>query len=212
MVQNQPPAPAWLAKSQEQSAHGNEGWNTGRPATVDKPAQIRAFNERNSNHLWQEFKKSFELERHGWWVGQRSLLGRKPCQRQQIGGNVHSKQHNSTLETSKYQAIRKHHYSKWHLVAAAAGEDSRQQQRKHQTKGDLLVQEVLTRVGGKIQDRLGVLRKNGNNKMTSGNLHPRTTKGASDRKIEQVITLSKTVKKVSSTMIVKCNQRWGQRS
>ena len=100
----------------------------------------------------------------------------------------------------------------WHLVAAAAGEDSRQQQRKHQTKGDLLVQEVLTRVGRRIQDQLGVLRRNGNNKMTSGNLHPRTTKGASDRKIEQVITLSKTVKKVSSTMIVKCNQRWGQRS
>ena len=91
--------------------------------------------------------------------------------------------------------------------------DSRQQQRKHQTKGDLLVQEVLTRVGGRIlQEWLCVLCRDGNNKMTSGNLHPRTTKGASDRKIEQVITLSKTVKKVSSTMIVKCNQRWGQRS
>jgi len=212
VVQNQPPAPAWLAKSQEQSAHGNEGWNTGRPATVDKPAQIRAFNERNSNHLWQEFKKSFELERHGWWVGQRSLLGRKPCQGQQIGGNVQSKQHNSTLETSKYQAICKHHYSNgtsWQQQQERTAGNSNTSIKQ---RGDLLVQEVLTRVGGKIQDRLGVLRKNGNNKMTSGNLHPRTTKGASDRKIEQVITLSKTVKKVSSTMIVKCNQRWGQRS
>jgi len=185
-----------------------------RPAGNCRQAgKIRAFNERNSNHLWQEFKKSFELKRHGWWVGQQSLLGRKPCQRQQIGGNIRSvKATQLNFGDEQISSNTQTPLQQWHLVAAAAGEDSRQQQRKHQTKGDLLVQEVLTRVGRKIQDQLGVLRKNGNNKMTSGNLHPRTTKGASDRKIEQVITLSKTVKKVSSTMIVKCNQRWRQRS
>jgi len=51
VVQNQPPAPAWLAKSQEQSAHGNEGWNTGRLATVDKPAKYE--------HLMKEIQITY---------------------------------------------------------------------------------------------------------------------------------------------------------